>query len=439
MINNSHTKKSDVKTMKRSSVLALLLACTLLLAACGSTDASASAHCAVPLFPPLPEPEGLRIAVASDLHLNPENRPVSDERSASSYSLELVDALLRDVQNQNADILLLTGDLCNSGKKHNHAALTGKLKQAEQSGLTVCVLPGNHDLAPVTQTGFAELYSEFGYAEAHSRDESSLSYCAVRDDLMILMMDTAGYSIGSVDLPGAVTADSQNPHFSEGTIRWVEGMLKEAKAHNMRILAAGHYNLLPEISRDPDNARYYLVNGDLFSDLLKEYGVPLYLSGHIHTRAVYQEEGLTELVTEYLLSYPTGYSILDLTDEGITYTPCRVDVDSWAAETGSSDPVLLSFTQWQQDELQRYSVSNVEYMSERNPLSSKEKKQAAEFFYEVMNAYWKGTLSKDRGALKTMPGYSPFFRCSEGYAYGWWLKDLIDTASPLLEGFRISW
>ena len=36
-----------------------------------------------------------------------------------------------------------------------------------------------------------------------------------------------------------------------------------------------------------------------------------------------------------------------------------------------------------------------------------------------------------------MPGYEPFFRCAEGYAYGWWLKELIRTASPLLKGFTL--
>ena len=76
-------------------------------------------------------------------------------------------------------------------------------------------------------------------------------------------------------------------------------------------------------------------------------------------------------------------------------------------------------------------------MCERNPLSRKEAKQAADFFYAVMDAYWQGTLSDQREALRAMPGYEPFFRCAEGYAYGWWLRELIDDATPLLGGFRL--
>ena len=78
-------------------------------------------------------------------------------------------------------------------------------------------------------------------------------------------------------------------------------------------------------------------------------------------------------------------------------------------------------------------------MSERNPICQQEKRDASEFFYEVMNAYWKGSLCKESASLKAMPGYHSFFLCAEGYAYGWWLKDLIETASSLLEGFTISW
>ena len=78
-------------------------------------------------------------------------------------------------------------------------------------------------------------------------------------------------------------------------------------------------------------------------------------------------------------------------------------------------------------------------MSERNPISEGESVRASDFFYRVMNAWWKGTLAEERDALLVHPGSAPFFRCAEGYAYGWWLRDLIQNASPLMAGFTISW
>lgn len=421
----------------RSAAAAALLCFTMLLSGCGAR--ASAAEVTVPVFPPLPEKGEVRVAVASDLHFDPDNRPHGEEPAQAAYNMELADALLRDAREQGADFLLLTGDLCNGGRDYRHAALCEKLRRAEAAGLPVYVLPGNHDLAPVTQTAFAALYADFGYDEAFSRDPSSLSYCVVRDGLMLLMMDTAGYETGCIDLPAAEAPDTGRIFFSENTLLWAENMLRTAREQGLHILAAGHYNLLPEASRDPASESYYLQNGERFAALLREYGAPLYLSGHMHVRAVYQEAGLTELLTEYLLGYPTAYSVLDLSDAGIVYTPRRVDVDAWAAESGQEDSHLLHFAEWQQEELWRYSEQNVEYMSARNPISRREKADAAAFFYRVMDDYWRGTLADERDAVKVMPGAGPFFRCAEGYAYGWWLRDLIDTASPLLKGFTIPW
>lgn len=422
----------------KSAVLAVLLSLTLLLSGCAGS-AAAEGEVRVPVFPPLPEKGEVRVAVGSDLHLDPDNRPRGDEPAQAAYNLELADALLWDAKAQGADFLLLTGDLCNGGKDYRHEALCEKLRRAEADGLPVYVLPGNHDLAPITQTAFAELYADFGYAEALSRDPASLSYCVVRDGLMLLMMDTAGYETWTVDLPDAPTPGEGRIFLTESTLLWAESMLRMAREQGLRVLAAGHYNLLPAVSRDPESPSYYLLNGERFAALLRQYGAPLYLSGHMHTRAVYQEDGLTELLTEYLLGYPTAYSILDLSAEGITYTPRRIDVDAWAAASGQQDERLLHFARWQQEALWRYSEQNVLYMAERNPISRREKARAAEFFYAVMDAYWRGALADERDAVKAMPGYDPFFRCAEGYAYGWWLRDLIETASPLLKGFTIPW
>ena len=381
------------------------------------------------------EGSALRIAVASDLHLDPDNTDKSQVNEVV-YNMELVDALLWDARQQGAEMLLLTGDLVNGGKPHRHEALTEKLRQAEREGLPVYVLPGNHDLAPVGQREFAAFYEEFGYAEAYSRDPGSLSYCIIRDRVMLLMMDTAGYSVSAIDLPGAAVRSSTDPFFSEETLQWAEACLQTAHERGLLVLAAGHYNLLPEISRQPGSG-YCIENGDCFTVLLRTYGVPLYLSGHMHTRGVYQEEGLTELLTEYLLGYLTGYSLLDLSKNTLRYTPRRVNVDAWAAAMGQSDPVLRNFADWQQESLFNYSVSNINYMTGRNPLTEEEKKDAVGFFYTAMNAFWSGTLSEQRERIETMPGYEPFFRCAEGYAYGWWLKELIRTASPLLKGFTL--
>ena len=416
--------------MRRSKTacLVLLLACALLLGGCGR----AAFDLCVPELPAIPAPEGLRIAVASDLHLNPEN-PDGSEGLASAYSAELTDALLRDVREQRASILLLTGDLVSGGREERHAALIEKLRRAKEDGLAVYVLPGNHDLAPVGQTDFAALYADFGYGDAYSRDPASLSYCVLRPDCALLMLDTGGYPADCIDLPGAAPREDSEAFLREETLRWAEDMLREAQRRELPVLCAGHYNLLTQIQREG----YRVENGETLAALLRAYRVPLYLSGHIHLRAVVKETGLTELVTEYLLGYPTGYSLLDLSDNAWTYRPRRVDVDAWAAETGAEDPVLLHYAAWQQEGLRRYALENIAYMAERNPLSEREAEQAAVFFYAAVNAYWRGTLCDERTALERMPGCKAFFRCAEGYAWGWWLRTQMESAGPELAGFTL--
>ena len=418
-------------------LLALLLCAVMFfLSACGEAPARPTFTAGAP-HSPLPEKTGLRVAVASDIHLNPDGG--SGEGAAANYSTELVDALLWDAKQQGADLLLLTGDLVSDGKAYRHEALIEKLRKAEETGLSVCVLPGNHDLAPIGQTEFAALYGAFGYDDAYSRDPASLSYCIERGGLLLLMMDCGGYSADSVDLPGASARADKVAAFSGETLAWAEGMLQTARNKGLRVLAAGHYNLLTQTARDMEHSGYYVHNGERFAALLRSYGVPLYLSGHIHLRAVYQEDGLTELVTEYLLGYPTGYCVLDITEDEIRYTPRRIDVDAWAESAGEEDPKLRHFSAWQEEELWRYARENVAYMAERNPITEREASQATLFYYEAIMAFWQGNMPEQRETLKKHSGYRPFFKCAKGYAYEWWLRDLIENASPLLRGFTLRW
>ena len=147
--------------------------------------------------------------------------------------------------------------------------------------------------------------------------------------------------------------------------------------------------------------------------------------------------GQTELINEYLLACPAGYTMLDLEGGRITARHRRVDVDAWAAANGVTDPVLTGFALWQQKALYAYSKENVAYMAERNPISPRQQRQAADFFYAVMDAFWRGELYDKRASLEGMPGCEPFFRCAGGYAYGWWLRDLMENASPKLGGFTV--
>ena len=394
----------------------------------------------------LPASPGLRIAVASDLHLDPDNTDKTNAVSEAVYNMEIVDALLWDARRQGAEILLLTGDLVNGGREAKHAALSAKLRAAEEEGLRIYVLPGNHDLYPINQTTFTAYYADFGYSDAFSRDPASLSYSVIVDDLMLLMLDTAGYDPHAIDFSaglanagsmGLLNTGSQDLAFlSDSTLSWARSMLEEARDRNLFVLCAGHYNLLSPISRQPGSG-YYVRNGEQMAALLQEFSVPLYLSGHMHTRAVYQENGLTELLTECLTAYPVAYSILDLTDQELVYTPCGLDVTAWAWQTGQKDERLLRFADWQQEQRIAGCRHTVSLLAEKQGVSQEDAALAAEFFYTFLESYSRGDLAGDAEQLKQSAGYAPFMACAQNSNYGPWIQDLLENASPLRSGFTL--
>ena len=73
---------------------------TILFLLCAAVFLPGCAHAArteVPALPETPPSTGLRIAVASDLHLNPDSRPSGVSPAQFEFSLELADALFSDV------------------------------------------------------------------------------------------------------------------------------------------------------------------------------------------------------------------------------------------------------------------------------------------------------------------------------------------------------
>ena len=101
----------------------------------------------------------LKIAAASDLHVNPAFRYTNIVNPLEPYHLQIVDAFLWDAVNRGADVVLLLGDITNQGRMSQHEALIEKLRAAQKQGVTVIVLPGNHDIGEVSTDRFAELYT----------------------------------------------------------------------------------------------------------------------------------------------------------------------------------------------------------------------------------------------------------------------------------------
>ena len=296
---------------------------------------------------------GFRAVIASDLHYiapeltdgGPGYQQIlkNGDSKFMPYVEEITDAFLDEVLADPPDVVLLTGDLTFNGAEISHRRLAGKLQRLEDAGIPVLVLPGNHDVynenAALYRGGsfervpfadsesFAGIYRDFGPGEALSADSDSLSYVwQLNEQVWIMMLDenTAHDFCG----------------LSDRTFGWIEAQLQKAREEGRFVLVAGHQNVF---QHSIFRGGYVIQEAQRLQELLRRYGVPLCLSGHLHTQHVQSEDGLTEIATSALCSYPCQYAVLTAEDGRLRYGTRRLDLAAWAERNGRPDAVFQDF------------------------------------------------------------------------------------------------
>ena len=296
---------------------------------------------------------GFRAVIASDLHYiapeltdgGPGYQQIlkNGDSKFMPYVEEITDAFLDEVLADPPDVVLLTGDLTFNGAEISHRRLAGKLQRLEDAGIPVLVLPGNHDVynenAALYRGGsfervpfadsesFAGIYRDFGLGEALSADSDSLSYVwQLNEQVWIMMLDenTAHDFCG----------------LSDRSFQWIEAQLQKAREEGRFVLVAGHQNVF---QHSIFRGGYVIQEAQRLQELLRRYGVPLCLSGHLHTQHVLSEDGLTEIATSALCSYPCQYAVLTAEDGRLRYGTRRLDLAAWAERNGRPDAVFQDF------------------------------------------------------------------------------------------------
>ena len=296
---------------------------------------------------------GFRAVIASDLHYiapeltdgGPGYQQIlkNGDSKFMPYVEEITDAFLDEVLADPPDVVLLTGDLTFNGAEISHRRLAGKLQRLEDAGIPVLVLPGNHDVynenAALYRGGsfervpfadsesFAGIYRDFGPGEALSADSDSLSYVwQLNEQVWIMMLDenTAHDFCG----------------LSDRSFQWIEAQLQKAREEGRFVLVAGHQNVF---QHSIFRGGYVIQEAQRLQVLLRRYGVPLCLSGHLHTQHVQSEDGLTEIATSALCSYPCQYAVLTAEDGRLRYGTRRLDLAAWAERNGRPDAVFQDF------------------------------------------------------------------------------------------------
>lgn len=355
------------------------------------------------------------IIIASDTHYYPPE--LTDYQSAFQtmlsreddgkvvpYISQILDAFFDEVLKQKPSALVLSGDLSFNGERAGHEGLAKKLGNLQDQGIPVLVIPGNHDInkpnaasyygdetkpvANINAEEFYEIYHSFGYDQAISQDETSLSYLYALDQShWLMLLDSCQYE----------PYNRVGGRIRESTLTWMKEQLEIAKEAGVTVLPIAHHNLLKESILYPDDCT--IENSQEVINLLEAYHIPLFISGHLHLRRTkkYKPEPgepadvyhIFEIVSDSLAISPNQYGILKWTeDDGLKYHTKETDLSGWAAKHGITDENLLNFEEYSLSFLTDL-VSNQIYHKMSN-LPKEQMRKMAELYGNLNRDYCAG-------------------------------------------------
>lgn len=300
----------------------------------------------------------VRLAVIADVHyfaadLVEEGHALENYEKATGRRVNdlhaVLDKVLADLVKERVEVLLVAGDLTNHGERQSHVDVTKKLQPLVESGVRVFVVPGNHDVnipnarayvgevpAPVPSVSaeeFAEIYSPFGYGDALSRDDASLSYLSsINDTTWLIAFDTNRYD-EHADRP--ITAGRIRPQ----TMEWALNILDKARKDNITVMGMMHHGLVEHMPYQSAFFSDYLIEEwERQADRLADAGLKVVFTGHFHSNDVSRRispagNRIYDVETASLAQYPFAYRIMELKEE-------RLSIDSRFVASIPSNPDL---------------------------------------------------------------------------------------------------
>jgi predicted MPP superfamily phosphohydrolase len=223
-------------------------------------------------------------------------------------SIPAIEQALDHLTQLDLDFLLLPGDLTQHGEPENHAWLADRLSRLP---FPAYVIPGNHDIPQgfatersIGLTEFPRYYQKFGYKFGYTDPEQPYYTCELLPGVRLIglnsnFFDADGQQIGT----GRLDAEQ---------LIWLQQVLSQTAGEVVLVMV--HHNVLehlPGQSQNPMGQRYMLSNAPELLALLRQAGVQLLFTGHLHVQDVAQQGNLYEITTGSLVSYPHPYRVLE--------------------------------------------------------------------------------------------------------------------------------
>ncbi|MBQ3461450.1 MAG: metallophosphoesterase [Solobacterium sp.] len=378
--------------MKRLSIILL----SLFLAACTAKPfRTEETACEAPDF---------TAVVISDLHYTVSPSEFNSIVALEPLVQEVTDALIDQVIAMKPDAFILTGDLTNNGKEEDVKDLAAKLRKIRDAGIEVIVTTGNHDFGQAAHSINAWENYILPLLKMDEKDPASYSYMTASHGVTVLAMDDSH--------PG----DSSG-YFSPETTQWLRQQLDQAKTAGSRILFLSHHNVLcGEVSPMYSG---YLIGNEGLSEMLREYGVQLCMSGHQHNQALWQKDGMYEILNGMPIQSAHTFGLLRMDKNGVSYHTEEIDLKTYGAP-GIYDKAMELI-----EKQSAAFLSTFANLCQEKNLSKEETERVLSLTGQFFASYGRGELGKDAEALLSHPDYALMQSVLWDKNYGPWIEELL--------------
>lgn len=262
---------------------------------------------------------------------------LASDRKLIAESDAIMHAMVAQVEVQNPQVVLVSGDLTKDGEQLSHHSVAALLTQMKTGGRKVFVVPGNHDIQndgassyagdtatpvpAISAAEFAEIYKDLGFSDAFDHDSNSLSYVAeLVPGLWLLALDSCIYG----DVRGPMQSSGR---FLDGTKVWIQAQLDEAKKRGVRVMAMMHHGLLEHFAMQSVIFPEFVIGDrDAVAGLLSNGGVGAILTGHFHANDITRgtpstsTKSMYDVETGSAVTYPCPYRVIDVSDDTLAVT-----------------------------------------------------------------------------------------------------------------------
>ena len=225
-----------------------------------------------------------------------------------------------------ADIILIAGDLIFNGEKKSHEGFLKLLKSLKDHGKKIYVVTADHDFKwdqwgtfafgengrynpeHTTRDELIGLYDDYGFGDAIAIDKEHLSYVAqISDNVRLLALNC--------DLK-----DGGKYHFKPEQIEWIKEQTAKAREDGQMMFAMCHYPILPGQPLFSLISPMTIRNAHDFASFLADEGVHMIFTGHMHNQSINvltTEKGnkLYDITTGSIIADPAVIRHVTIKDE----------------------------------------------------------------------------------------------------------------------------